>query len=52
MGARLATFVVGAVLGAALAVIGIFALLGEVSPSADHVANQVADSPVDVYGRR
>jgi hypothetical protein len=49
--ARLATFVVAAVLGGALGVIGTFAILGEVSPSADHVADQVAEDPAEtVYG--
>ncbi len=43
--AKLATFIVAAVLGAALGVIGIIATVGAVSPSADHVADQVDQRP-------
>jgi hypothetical protein len=51
--AKLATFVVAAVLGAALGVIGIVAAVGAVSPSADHVANQTTTDPASsVYGTR
>ncbi|MDG4825113.1 hypothetical protein O7635_24970 [Asanoa sp. WMMD1127] len=51
--AKLATFVVAAVLGAALGIIGIFATMGAVSPSADHVAEQVDEDPaMTVYGTR
>ncbi|MEV0718605.1 hypothetical protein [Asanoa sp. NPDC050611] len=51
--ARLATFVVAAVLGATLGVIGIVATVGAVSPSADHVADEVVDDPaMTVYGTR
>jgi hypothetical protein len=51
--AKLATFIVAAVLGAALGVIGIVATVGAVSPSADHVADQVTSDPAEtVYGTR
>jgi hypothetical protein len=51
--AKLATFVVAAVLGAALGIIGIVATVGAVSPSADHVADQVTSDPAEtVYGTR
>ena len=52
--AKLATFVVAAVLGAALGVIGIVATVGAVSPSADHVADagHRATRPTTVYGTR
>jgi hypothetical protein len=51
--AKLATFVVAAVLGAALGFIGIYATVGAVSPSADTVADEVNENPVDtLYGTR
>ncbi|GAA1864567.1 hypothetical protein [Asanoa iriomotensis] len=51
--AKLATFIVAAVLGAALGIIGIFATVGAVSPSADHVADQSVEDPaMTVYGTR
>jgi hypothetical protein len=51
--AKLATFVVAAILGAALGIIGIVATVGAVSPSADHVAETVSGDPADtVYGTR
>lgn len=51
--AKLATFVVAAVLGAALGIIGVYATVGAVSPSADHVADQTDDTRVEApYGTR
>jgi hypothetical protein len=51
--AKLATFVVAAVLGAALGILGVFATVGAVSPSADHVADEVNEDPAaTVYGTR
>jgi hypothetical protein len=51
--AKLATFVVAAVLGAALGIIGVYATVAAVSPSADHVADQTNDDPIEtVYGTR
>lgn len=51
--AKLATFVVAAVLGAALGLIGVYATVGAVSPSADHVADETSENPVEtVYGTR
>ncbi|GIF69189.1 hypothetical protein Ais01nite_72240 [Asanoa ishikariensis] len=51
--ARLATFVVAAVLGATLGLIGIIATIGQISPSADTVANQSDDNPAaTIYGTR
>lgn len=51
--AKLATFAVAAVLGAALGLIGIVATVGAVSPSADHVAEETTTDPATtVYGTR
>lgn len=51
--ARLATFVVAAVLGATLGLIGIIATIGQVSPSADTIANETAEDPAaTIYGTR
>lgn len=51
--ARLATFAVAAVLGAALGLIGIVATVGAVSPSADHVAEETTIDPAPkLYGSR
>jgi hypothetical protein len=51
--AKLATFAVAAVLGAALGFISLLATVGAVSPSADHVAEETTDTAVTtVYGNR
>jgi hypothetical protein len=51
--AILATFVVSAVAGAVIGVVGVVATVGAVSPSADHVASQTTTDPAsDVYGSR
>lgn len=51
--AKLATFAVAAVLGAALGFIGLIATVGAVSPSADHVAEETSVDPASkVYGNR
>jgi hypothetical protein len=52
--AKLATLFIGAVTGGILGVVGIFAMMGAVSPSADHVANETAavSSAEDAYGNR
>lgn len=50
---KLATFIVGAAVGAILGVVGVFATLGALSPSADHVAQETAAiNPATVYGSR
>jgi hypothetical protein len=51
--AKLATFIVGAVVGGILGVVGVVATLGTLSPSAEHVANQTTIDPATtVYGVR
>ena len=51
--AKLATFVVAAVAGGVLGIVGILATVGAVSPSADHVASiQTSDEEPAVYGSR
>jgi hypothetical protein len=51
--AKLATFIVAAVAGAALGLVGVVATVGALSPSADHVAEQTTTDPVtQVYGTR
>jgi hypothetical protein len=51
--AKLAAFVIAAILGAALGAIGIVATVSAVSPSADHVADTVSTDPAQtVYGTR
>jgi hypothetical protein len=51
--AKLATFIVGAAVGAVLGVVGIVAAVGALSPSADHVANETTIDPASaVYGTR
>ncbi|MFX0594760.1 hypothetical protein [Melissospora conviva] len=52
--AKLATFAVAAVLGAALGLIGITAAVGAVSPSAEHVAEESKTNDIqsEVYGTR
>ena len=51
--AKLATFVVAAFLGAALGIIGVYATVSAVSPSADTVADEVKEDPATtVYGTR
>lgn len=51
--AKLATFIVGAAVGAVLGVVGVVAMVGALSPSADHVAEQTTIDPVStVYGTR
>lgn len=51
--AKLATFIVGAVVGGILGVVGVAATIGAVSPSADHVAKQTTIDPATaVYGTR
>jgi hypothetical protein len=49
--AKLATFVVAAVLGVTLGIIGVIATLGAVSPSADTIANESNEDPTsNIYG--
>jgi hypothetical protein len=51
--ARLATFIVGAAVGAILGVVGVVAMLGALNPSADHVAEQTTIDPATaIYGTR
>ena len=51
--AKLATLAVGVTLGAVLGVVGVFATVGALSPSADHVAEQTSTDPAaTVYGAR
>jgi hypothetical protein len=51
--AKLATFIVAAVVGAALGLVGVVATVGALSPSADHVADTTEIDPASqVYGTR
>ncbi|MFC7534498.1 hypothetical protein [Actinoplanes sp. GCM10030250] len=53
--AKLATFVIAAVAGGVLGVVGVLATVGAVSPSAEHVASTTgttADLESSVYGTR
>ncbi len=51
--AKLATFVVAAVAGGVLGIVGILATVGAVSPSADHVASiETSDAEPAAYGSR
>lgn len=51
--AKLAPFVIAAVLGATLGIVGVIATVGALSPSAEHVAEQATTDPAtQVYGTR
>jgi hypothetical protein len=51
--AKLATLLVAVAVGAILGIVGVVAMVGVLSPSADHVAEQTTTDPASsVYGTR